>query len=75
MRNFTRPGLALAAVLAAVTVASIWYGQSRLYTACLTVVATVTAAVWWGWVQKKFESSSRLKPGASRAVLGEELTP
>ena len=47
MRNFTRPGLVLAAVLSAVTAPSIWLDQSLLYTACLPAAATVTAAVWW----------------------------
>ncbi len=56
MRYLTRLGLALAAVLAAVTVASIWLGQSLLYVACLTVVAIITAAVWWVWVRKKLRS-------------------
>ena len=58
MNKLTVLGLALAAVLAAVSVASIWYGQSLTYIFCLTIVAAFTAAVWWVWVWRKMKEQA-----------------
>jgi len=58
MSRHTALGVALTTVLAAVTVASIRYGQSLTYIVCLTAVAIVTAAVWWVWVWRKMNEQN-----------------